>query len=228
VKTFRFADLCLGAFVTFLLCSNLIGAGKVAHWKGVTFSGAVFLFPFSYILGDVLTEVYGYAMARRAVWLGFFAQGFAAAVCWLVLLLPPAPGWPHQSAFETVFAQAPRITFASLTAFWVGEFLNSYVLAKLKIRTQGRHLWLRTVGSTVVGEGADSLIFYPLAFYGVWPNELLFSVMATNYGIKVLWEAACTPLTYAVIQRLKRVEKSDPFDFQTRFNPFSLEVRSGS
>lgn len=221
-ENFRFADLWIAAFVAVLLCSNLIGAGKIANVGGLTVSAAVFFFPLSYLFGDILTEVYGYSVARRAVWCGFAAQVFAACVSAWVIAIPAAPGWPHQAAFETVFQQAPRITLASLAAFFVGEFANSYTLAKLKVRTEGRHLWLRTIGSTVIGEAADSVIFYPLAFGGLWPRELLISVMLTNYGLKVLWEVLCTPLTYTIVARLKKAENKEVFDRKISFNPFSI------
>jgi uncharacterized integral membrane protein (TIGR00697 family) len=222
-QNFRFADLWIAGFVAVLLCSNLIGAGKVGQIAGITCSAAVFFFPLSYLFGDILTEVYGYSTARRAVWAGFTAQIFAASVSILVLALPPAEGWSHQAAFEAVFRQAPRITAASLLAFFIGEFANSYTLAKLKIATSGRHLWLRTIGSTLIGEAADSLLFYPIAFLGIWPKSVLIGVMISNYGLKVLWEVLCTPLTYWVVGALKRAEHHDAFDRMTDFNPFHLQ-----
>jgi uncharacterized integral membrane protein (TIGR00697 family) len=143
---------------------------------------------------------------------------------WVVVTLPPAAGWSDQGAYETVFGQTPRIVFASLTAFFVGEFANSYVLAKMKIRTNGRHLWARTIGSTIIGEGVDSLVFYPVAFFGVWENNLLLTVMISNYLIKVLWEALITPITYRVVAFLKRAEDEDYYDHKTNFTPFSIQV----
>jgi len=210
--------------VTVLLCSNLIGASKVATLWGVTFGAGVLFFPISYIFGDILTEVYGYAHARRAVWSGFGAMGFASLMSWAVLAFPPAPGWPHQAAFETVFAATPRIVAASLIAYFSGEFCNSYVLAKMKLWTNGRLLWARTIGSTIVGEGVDSLIFYPLAFWGIWATPLVLQVMLSNYLLKVLWEAVNTPLTYRIVNFLKRAENEDYFDRHTRFTPFTLET----
>ncbi len=222
--TYKYYDLVMALFVTILLCSNVIGAAKVATVWGFTFGAGVLFFPISYIFNDVLTEVYGYARARKVVWAGFGAIIFASFMSWVIVTLPPAPGWPDQQAYQTVFGQTPRIVFASLTAFFVGEFANSYVLAKLKIKTGGRHLWVRTIGSTIVGEGVDSLVFYPVAFYGVWQSSLVLQVMISNYTIKVLWEAIITPITYKVVNFLKRAEHEDYYDYKTNFTPFSIEV----
>jgi len=223
-RSYRYYDLVMAAFVTVLLCANLIGASKVAALGGFTFGAGVLFFPISYVFGDVLTEVYGYARARKVVWAGFGALIFASLMCWAVLAFPPAPDWPHQAAFETVFANAPRIALASLVAYFCGEFCNSYVLAKLKVRTDGRFLWLRTIGSTIVGEGVDSLIFYPLAFLASWPNDLVFRVLLSNYGLKVVWEALMTPFTYRIVGFLKRAEAEDYYDRDTDFTPFSLSA----
>jgi len=221
---YRYYDLVMAAFVTVLLCANLIGAAKVATLWGFSFGAGVLFFPLSYIFGDVLTEVYGYARARKVVWAGFAALAFASFMSWAVLAFPPAPGWPHQAAHEAVFGNTPRIVLASLVAYFAGEFCNSYVLAKMKLFTEGRHLWARTIGSTIAGEGVDSLIFYPLAFYGVWADELVVRVMIANYILKVAWEAAITPFTYRVVNFLKRAESEDYYDRGTNFTPFSLEV----
>jgi queuosine precursor transporter len=223
-RSYRYYDLVTAAFVTVLLCSSLIGVGKVSQVWGYTFGTAVIFFPVSYIFGDILTEVYGYARSRRVIWAGFAALGFASLMSWAVLALPPAPGWPHQSAYAQVYGSTPRIVAASLAAFWAGDFVNSYVLAKLKVRTAGRFLWLRTIGSTVVGQGVDSLIFYPLAFLGEWPAPLVLAVMASNFIIKVGVEAAMTPVTYKVVGFLKRAEQEDYYDRATDFNPFKLEA----
>jgi uncharacterized integral membrane protein (TIGR00697 family) len=223
-RTYRYYDLVLGGFVTVILCANLIGPAKVASVGGITFGAGVLFFPISYLFGDVLTEVYGYARARRVVWSGFGAMAFAAFMAWVVVGLPPAAGWPHQGAYETVFGSTWRIMLASLTAFWAGEFCNSYVLAKMKIWSEGRRLWTRTIGSTVVGEGVDSLIFYHVAFFGVWNQDVLLTVMATNYVLKVLWEVVATPFTYRMVAWLKRVESEDYYDRGTDFNPFTLKV----
>jgi len=223
-RLFKYYDLVMALFVTVLLCSNVIGAAKVCTVLGFTFGAGVLFFPISYIFNDVLTEVYGYARARKVVWAGFGAIVFASFMSWVVLTLPPAIGWNDQRAYETVFGQTPRIVFASLTAFFVGEFANSYVLAKMKILTSGRFLWSRTIGSTIVGEGVDSLVFYPVAFLGVWENRLVFTVMVSNYVIKVLWEAIVTPVTYRVVGFLKSAEQEDYYDVDTDFTPFSIEV----
>lgn len=221
---YKYYDLVMALFVTILLCSNIIGAAKVATVWGFTFGAGVLFFPISYIFNDVLTEVYGYARARKVVWAGFGAIIFASFMSWVVVSLPPAMGWNDQKAYEAVFGQTPRIVFASLTAFFVGEFANSYVLAKMKVRTNGRLLWARTIGSTIVGEGVDSLVFYPAAFLGVWENSLVLTVMMSNYSIKVLWEAMITPVTYRVVAFLKRAEDEDYYDRKTNFTPFSIEV----
>lgn len=221
-RQYKYFDLVMVAFVTVFICANLIGPAKVATLWGFTFGAGVLFFPLSYIFGDVLTEVYGYARARRVVWAGFGAMIFASLMAWVVVSLPPAEGWTDQAAYQTIYGQTPRIVIASLIAFWVGEFANSFVMAKLKLLTQGKHLWTRTIGSTIVGQGLDSLLFYPIAFYGVWSNELLLSVMLSNYLLKVLWEAMITPLTYKIVAFLKRVEHEDYFDRDTDFSPFKL------
>ena len=177
-----------------------------------------------YLFGDLLTEVYGYARSRKVVWAGFAALAFATFLSWFVLNLNPAPGWPNQEAYEKVFGQSWRIAVASLLAFWAGEFTNSFIMAKMKVWTSGRMLWARTIGSTVVGEVVDSLLFYPIAFLGIWPTELVIKVLITNYAIKVLWEVLMTPITYRAVAFLKRTESEDYFDRTTKFNPFSLKT----
>jgi uncharacterized integral membrane protein (TIGR00697 family) len=223
-RTYRYYDLVMAAFVTVLLCSNLIGAAKIATVYGYTFGAGVLFFPISYIFNDVLTEVYGYARARKVVWAGFGAIIFASFMSWIVVALPPAADWNGQSAYVSVFGNTPRIVFASLAAFFIGEFANSFVLAKMKLATNGRMLWARTIGSTVVGEAVDSLIFYPVAFLGVWSTDLVIQVMIGNYVIKVVWEAIITPITYLVVNFLKKAENEDYFDKDTNFTPFSIEV----
>ena len=223
-RTYKYYDLVMAAFVTVLLCANLIGASKVATLFSFTFGAGVLFFPISYIFGDVLTEVYGYARSRRVVWAGFGALVFASVMSLVILAFPPAPTWPYQEAFETVFGNTWRIALASMFAYLCGEFCNSFVLAKMKIRTAGRFLWMRTIGSTIVGEAVDSLIFYPLAFAGVWPWEQVIAVMVSNYALKVGWEVVNTPITYRVVNFLKRVEHEDYFDRDTNFTPFSLEA----
>lgn len=226
--SFRYYDLVMAAFVTILLLSNLIGASKpsyitlpvIGQWS---FGAGVLFFPVSYIIGDVLTEVYGYARARRVIWTGFAALLFMAFMAWVVVLLPAAEGWPGQEAYEFVFGNSWRIVLASMVAFWAGEFANSFVLAKMKVWTAGRHLWMRTIGSTIVGQGLDSLIFYPLAFWGLagWPVDLLWQVILSQWLIKTLWEALLTPVTYLVVGKLKRAERVEIFDEHTNFSPFA-------
>ncbi|HEY0414152.1 MAG TPA: queuosine precursor transporter [Allosphingosinicella sp.] len=225
----RYFDFVMAAFVTILLLSNVIGAGKVATvtvpgigpWP---FGAGILFFPVSYVLGDILTEVYGYARARRCIWAGFAALLFMALMSWVVVALPPAATWHGQGAYEAVFGQVPRIVLASIVAFWAGELANSFVLAKMKIRTRGRHLWTRTIGSTIVGQAVDSLIFYPLAFWGVWDGPTLLVVLVTQWGLKVAWEALLTPVTYAVVGFLKRGEGIDVYDRGTDFTPFRAGV----
>ncbi len=223
-RTYRYYDLVMASFVTVLLCANLIGASKLATLFGFTFGAGVLFFPISYVFGDILTEVYGYARARKVVWAGFGALLFASVMSALVLAFPPAPGWPHQAAFETVFGGTPRIALASLVAYFAGEFTNSFVLAKMKVASEGRHLWARTIGSTIAGEAVDSAIFYPLAFLGVWSVAQVVTVMFSNYLIKVAWEAVMTPFTYRIVGFLKRAENEDYYDRDTDFTPFSLKA----
>jgi queuosine precursor transporter len=221
---FRYFDFVMAAFVAILLLSNVIGAAKPAQLWGFTFGAGILFFPLSYIIGDVLTEVYGYSRARRCVWVGFCAVLFMAFMSWVVVSLPPAPGWEGQAAYESVFGQVPRIVLASVAAFWAGEFVNAFVLAKMKIWTKGKHLWSRTIGSTIFGQGVDSLIFYPLAFAGVWETSTVVTVMVTNWALKVAWEILLTPATYAVVGFLKRREGVDVFDEGTDFTPFRARV----
>ena len=223
-RSYRYYDLVMAAFVTVLLCSNLIGTSKVCQIWGITFGAGIFFFPISYIFGDILTEVYGYARARKVVWAGFGAMFFASFMAWVVVKMPPSPEYTGQNALESIFGNTPRIVFASLIAYALGEFCNSYTLAKMKIWTEGRHLWVRTIGSTFVGELADSLVFYPLAFLGVWPTDVVFKVMVANYFLKVAWEVIMTPVTYRVVNFLKRAEREDYFDRNTDFTPFSLQT----
>jgi queuosine precursor transporter len=223
-RTYKYYDFVMAAFVTVLICANFIGAGKAITVAGYTFTAGILFFPLSYIFGDVLTEVYGYARSRRVVWAGFAALAFASFMAWFIVRVPPAEGWTSQAAYEAVYGGAPRIALASLVAFFWGEFANSYVLARMKVWTEGRMLWTRTIGSTIVGEAVDSLIFYPLAFAGVWPLELVVSVTVGNYFAKVGWEVLMTPVTYRVVAFLKRVEHEDYYDRDTRFTPFSIQT----
>ena len=228
-RDFEYFDFVMAAFVAILLLSNVLGAGKVANiaLPGIgdwPFGAGILFFPLSYVIGDVLTEVYGYARARRCIWAGFAGLLFMAMMSWVVVALPPHESWGGQAAYESVFGQVPRIVFASIIAFWAGEFANSYVLARMKIWTAGRHLWTRTIGSTVVGQGIDSLIFYPLAFYGVWDSRTLLVVLATQWVLKVGWEALLTPVTYLVVGWLKRREGIDVYDEGTDFTPFRAKL----
>lgn len=230
-RHFRYYDMVMTAFVVILLLSNVIGAEKRSvidlPWLGaVPFGAGILFFPISYVIDDILTEVYGYARARRVIWVGFVALLFMGVMEWTVVHLPVAEGWTGQAAYERVFGVGWRIILASLCAFWVGDFLNSVVLAKMKIWTAGRFLWTRTIGSTIVGEGADSLIFYPVAFYGLadWPAHALLAVMASQFVLKVGWEVVLTPVTYALVGFLKRREGVDVYDEGTDFTPFRARV----
>jgi len=227
-RTYRYYDFILGAFVCVLLCSNLIGPAKVATVNlpllgAFTFGAGVLFFPISYVFGDILTEVYGYARARRVIWSGLTALVFASIMATVVVKLPPAANWRGQEAYESIFGQTPRIAFASITAFFCGEFVNSYTLAKMKIWTNGNALWSRIIGSTICGEGVDTLVFYPAAFLFVWDMHQVLAVMAANYTLKVLWEVLATPLTYKIVAALKRAEHEDYYDRDTDFTPFSIE-----
>src|ERR1700733_2174316 len=228
-KSYRYYDLILGAYVCVLLCANLIGPGKLTTLHlpvlgSVTFLAGVVFFPISYFFGDVLTEVYGYARDRRVVWSGFAALLFASLMSLVVVHLPPADSFHDQAAVETIFGNTPRIIAASITAFWCGSFVNSYVLAKMKLWTAGRWLWTRTVGSTICGELVDSALFYTIAFAGLWSTEKLLPIMMTQYILKSGWEIVATPLTYKIVGFLKRAEHEDFFDRNTRFTPFSLQA----
>lgn len=223
IRQYKYFDWIMVSFVTLLLCTNLIGAAKVVEIAGFSFGGTLIFFPLTYLFGDVLTEVYGYKYSRKVIWAGFLAMGFATFVTWLIVVLPPAPGWENQREVEIVFKATPRLALASMLAYFCGEFVNSYVVAKLKIWTQGAFLWVRLFLSTVFGEAVDSVIIFPVAFYGIWSTELLLKVMFTSYVFKVLWELLAMPLTYPLVRFLKRVENEDYYDYQTNFSPFSLK-----
>jgi uncharacterized integral membrane protein (TIGR00697 family) len=230
-RPLRYYEFVMAAFVVVLVCSNLIGPAKISQVELplaglVTFGAGVLFFPISYVFGDILTEVYGYARSRRVIWTGFACLAFASFMAWVVVALPPAPFWKNQAAYEVAFGQAWRIALASMIAYACGEFVNSFTLAKMKIATKGRWLWTRTMGSTVVGEGVDSLLFYPLAFWGtgIIPDDKLPAVMAAQFVAKVLVEAAFTPVTYLVVGWLKRAEGVDHYDRDTDFTPFSVKV----
>jgi uncharacterized integral membrane protein (TIGR00697 family) len=230
-RAFRYYDFCVAGMVAVLLCSNLIGPAKVCTASlpllgAVTFGAGNLFFPISYIFDDVLTEVYGYARARRAIWAGFGAMLFATFMSWAIIAMPLSPVEPFnqqlQPALEIVFGNTGRIAMASIFAYWIGDFANSYVLAKMKLWTNGRHLWTRTIGSTIIGEGLDSITFYPVAFYGIWNNQTLVAVIVFNWLLKVGVEVVATPVTYAVVGWLKRTENVDTYDRHTDFTPFTL------
>jgi len=223
-RSYRYYDLLMAAFVCVLLCANLVGVSKAVTVAGFTFGAGNVFFPLSYLFGDVLTEVYGYARSRKVVWAGFAALAYASVMSAVVVGLPASPAWHGQEHLEAVFGSTWRTALASLLGYACGEFANSVTLAKLKVRTQGRFLWVRTIASTVVGEAADTLVFYPLAFLGAWDTTLLLTVMAGNYVIKVAWEVLATPVTYRVVAFLKRKEQEDFYDRDTDFTPFSLKV----
>jgi queuosine precursor transporter len=244
-RPLRYYDFVMVAFVVIELLSNLIGASKLSIAGGHVFGAGILFFPVGYVLGDVLTEVYGYARARRCVWVGFAAMLFMAFMSAVVVAMPPFAGWTCaasdapmfgdvlkardagticQSTYVSVFGNTWRIVAASVIAFWAGEFVNSYILARMKVWTGGRFLWMRTIGSTIFGEGVDSLIFYPLAFLGVWPTAQVLTVLVTNWGLKVLWETVLTPVTYVVVGFLKQREGMDVFDQGTNFTPFRADL----
>jgi len=233
MKSYKYYDLILGAYVCVLLCSNLIGPAKVSTIQvpivgSVTSMAGVLFFPISYIFGDILTEVYGYARDRRCVWAGFAALVFAAFMSYVIVHLPPAKFWESkQPAVEAIFGSTPRIVGASIIAFWCGSFVNSYVLARMKLWTGGRWLWTRVVGSTLCGELVDSGLFYAIAFAGSWTPAEVLTVGATQYVLKSGWEIVMTPVTYRIVGFLKRSEQEDYFDRDTDFTPFSLSIGEG-
>ena len=230
-RNYRYYDLVMAAFVTVLICSNLIGPAKIAQVDfpvvgALTFGAGVLFFPISYVFGDILTEVYGYSRARKVIWAGFAGLGFASFMASVVVALPPAPFWKHQGAYEIAFGSTGRIVAASMAAYFCGEFVNSFVLAKMKIATAGKWLWTRTIGSTIAGEAVDSALFYPLAFYGagIIPDDKLLVVMFAQFVTKVGVEVVFTPVTYKVVAALKRAEQEDYYDRHTNFNPFKLKT----
>jgi len=230
-RSYRYYEFVMAAFVTVLICSNLIGPAKIAQLELpllgtiVLGAGALF-FPISYVFGDILTEVYGYSRARRVIWAGFAGLGFASFMAAVVVALPPAPFWKHQAAYEVAFGSTWRIVAASMIAYFCGEFVNSYTLAKMKILTAGKWLWTRTIGSTIVGEAVDSALFYPIAFYGsgIIPDDKLPLVMLAQFVAKVSVEVVFTPVTYKVVGWLKHAEREDYYDRKTDFNPFTLKA----
>jgi uncharacterized integral membrane protein (TIGR00697 family) len=220
---YRYFDLIMALFVAVLLISN-IASSKILQLGPFTFDGGTILFPISYIFGDILTEVYGYRRSRRVIWTGFACAGLMAVVLAVVGALPPAEGWEHQEAYGAILGTTPRIVLASLIAYFAGEFSNSYTLAKMKILTQGRWLWTRTIGSTLIGQGVDTLLFVTIAFAGTLPWPLFWSIVISNYVFKVGLEALMTPVTYGVTGYLKEAEDEDVYDVDTDFNPFKIRT----
>lgn len=226
-KSFLYFDFIMASFVAVLLISN-IASTKIVQVGPLTFDGGTVLFPLAYIFGDVLTEVYGYSRGRRVIWTGFIWIAIAALVFTVIDKMQPAPGWELQDAFSAILGQTPRIVLGSMLAFWAGEFVNSYVLAKMKVATKGRWLWTRTIASTLFGEGVDTVVFLLVAFWGVLPIELLISIAISNYIFKVGIEVLFTPATYGIVGFLKRKENEDYYDVDTDFNPFVLAEDKGA
>ena len=215
---FKYYDLCLSFFVVVLLISNLV-APKICQFGPFTLSGAQLLFPLTYIFGDIFTEVYGYAGSRRAIWHGFLAQTLLTVLAMIIVTLPPAPGWGNHAAFETVFGFLPRLVVASLIAFWCGEFANSFVMAKMKIITKGEKLWARTIASTAAGQLVDTILMMVIGFGGTMSWDVIYNLIWSGYLVKVAYEALATPLTYLVVNTLKKAEGVDIYDTDTDFNP---------
>ncbi len=216
---YKYFDLITGLFVAVLLISNIASSKIVDIWK-FTFDGGTILFPLSYIFGDILTEVYGYRRSRRVIWIGFFCALIMSFTLGIIGLIKPASGWDYQEAYMAILGQTPRIVTASLIAYFAGEFSNSYILAKMKVFTRGKFLFARTIGSTIVGQGIDTLIFVLIAFLGVYDNSMVLLIIISNYIFKVSLEILFTPITYKVVNTLKKVENVDFFDYKTNFNPF--------
>jgi uncharacterized integral membrane protein (TIGR00697 family) len=223
--SYKYLDALITAFVVILLVSNLV-AQKICQIGPFAVSGAMLLFPITYIFGDIFTEVYGFAASRRAIWLGFFGTALLYLIGTSVIALPAAPGWPNQQAFNAVFGFIPRILAASLIAFWAGEFANSYTMARLKLFTNGRKLWTRTIGSTIVGQAVDTVLVTTLTFAGVVPAGTILRTIISAYTLKVAYEILATPLTYLAINWLKSTEQADAFDRHENFNPFSFAGKS--
>jgi queuosine precursor transporter len=217
----KYFSVISSIFVAVLMISNTV-AVKLFSLGPFIFTGAILVFPISYIFGDILVEVYGYKNSRKIIWTGFFALTLMSLVYWIVGLLPPVPGWKGQEAYITILGFVPRIVIASIFGFWAGEFSNAFVLAKLKIFTSGKKLWTRTIGSTIIGEGVDTCIFTFIGFFGIIPNQVLIIAIISGYSFKVFYEIIATPLTYRIVYFLKKQEGIDFYDYKTRFNPFIL------
>jgi uncharacterized integral membrane protein (TIGR00697 family) len=223
-RRFKHLDLLIHVFVVVLMISNLVGS-KICAIGPFRLSGAQLLFPITYIFGDIFTEVYGYSASRRAIWVGFLASALLSVMGLITVALPPAPDWNGQEAFATVFNFVPRMVAASLIAYWAGEFTNAFVMAKMKLKTKGRYLWMRTVGSTAAGQFVDTIIVMVVAFGGTASPRTIATLIVSGYLGKVLYEAAMTPVTYAVVNGLKRLEGGEVFDSQTDFNPFHADKK---
>ncbi len=221
-KSYKYLGSISVFFVSVLLISN-VASSKIVDFKWFTFDGGTLLFPLSYIFGDILTEVYGYKKSRHVIWLGFFSALMMSLIFIIVGKLPGAPGWNNQSAYDAILGLTPRIVIASLIAYTCGEFSNSFILAKMKIWTKGKMLWTRTIGSTIIGEFIDSILFILIAFFGVFPNSLLITLIISNYIFKTCVEVLFTPLTYRVVSFLKKKEHEDYYDIGTNFNPFIID-----
>jgi queuosine precursor transporter len=221
-KNLKYFDIIMAIFVAVLLISNIASTKILTLWK-FTFDGGTLLFPLSYIFGDILTEVYGYKKSRRVIWVGFFCAGLMSLVLMVVTALPAASDWPFQEAFKNILGLTPRIVLASLIAYFAGEFSNSYLLAKLKIKTKGKFLWFRTISSTLLGEGIDTVLFVFIAFWGILPMTLLIPILISNYIFKCGVEILFTPATYKAVKFLKEKEEEDYYDYDTNFNPFSIK-----
>lgn len=221
INKMKYFSIISSIFVAVLLISNTV-ASKLFSFGPFIFTGAIFIFPISYIFGDILVEVYGYSRSRRIIWTGFFALVMMAIVYWFVGLLPPAPGWENQDAYLKILGVVPRIVLASIIGFWGGEFSNAFIMAKMKILTSGKYLWTRTIGSTIFGQGVDTSLFVFIGFFGLIPNSILIITIFSGYLFKVTYEAIATPLTYKIVGFLKEKEKINRFDYKTNFNPFRI------
>lgn len=221
-RQYKYFEIIIAFFVAILLVSNIVSS-KIISFGAFSFAGGIIVFPLSYIFGDVLTEVYGYKNSRKVIWLGFATNILMAIILMVVGALPASPNWHDQASYEKILGLTPRIVVASLLGYFAGEFSNSFVLAKMKILTRGKWLWTRTIGSTVVGEFVDTAIFITVAFSGILPQGLMVTIILSNYIFKTLFETIFTPLTYLVVNWLKKAENEDYFDKKTDFNPFILQ-----
>ena len=221
-ESFRYYSIISTLFVATLMISNVV-ATKLFSLGPLIFTGGILIFPITYIFGDILTEVYGYSRSRRIIWTGFFSLILMAFIFWIVGLLPPAPTWQNQDAYLLILGFVPRIVLASIIGYWAGEFANSFVLAKMKLLTKGKHLWARTISSTIAGEGVDTALFVLIGFYGVVSGPILLMAILSGYIFKVAYEAAATPITYKIVGFLKKAEGIDHYDYNTKFSPFSFK-----